>query len=121
MTRVRCLTYASLLRIALATLLAGVGQWRRAARLRRAQILSPSQAAESPPAAAAEAPQDDGFVCDDDIDTTPLTAAEEQALKDELWRQTLEYLKGVRDGARDVETVPGFAARGHSNQRREVQ
>ena len=33
------------------------------------------------------------YVCDDDIDRTELTP-KEQALADELWRQTLEYLKG---------------------------
>ncbi len=33
------------------------------------------------------------FVCDDDIDTTELTP-EERALEDELWQQTLTYLRG---------------------------
>jgi hypothetical protein len=45
------------------------------------------------PEAPGAAAEDKGFVCDDDIDTTPLSP-EDQALEDELWRQTLEYLKG---------------------------
>lgn len=49
--------------------------------------------AEAPATPATATTDDEGFVCDDDIDRTPLSA-EAQALEDELWRQTLEYLKG---------------------------
>ena len=51
---------------------------------------TPQSAKDEAPAATSDTK---GFVCDDDIDTTPLSP-EEKALEDELWRQTLEYLKG---------------------------
>ncbi|HSN84028.1 MAG TPA: dimethylsulfonioproprionate lyase family protein [Polyangiales bacterium] len=62
-------------------------------------------ASESPPTSAAAAPDMTApaettapeaaqkFVCDDDIDRSKLTP-KEQALADELWEQTLTYLRG---------------------------
>lgn len=62
-------------------------------------------ASESPPTSAAAAPDmtapaetpapkaPQKFVCDDDIDRSELTP-KEQALADELWEQTLTYLRG---------------------------
>lgn len=46
-----------------------------------------------PPSETPAAAQTPAFVCDDDVDTTELTP-EEQALADELWKQTLTYLRG---------------------------